>query len=362
MLNARLLPLRSDQALLRAMRPGDAAAYASGAADRAVRQYAHLPEPEYTEASATTLIRGAVRDGLQRGDLAVLTIANPATGAFAGSLALFGVDAGSVEVGFWVHPDHRGEGRAGAALALAVEFARRSGFTQLVARTVPENHTSRRVLEQSGFTQGDAIRGIAPSGREVVLLHYLRDLDPIASFPLETARLRLRLHEHADAPALQRIYSRPAVARYLLDDPWSEADAARHLSERMAKTRLDDGSTALALVIVREELVIGDVHPWLTDAQRRIAEIGWVLDPAHGSKGLATESVRTVLGLGFERYGLHRITARMDARNDASARLARRAGMRQEAHLRQDWWNKGEWTDTLIYGALTSDVPAVHSR
>ena len=45
----------------------------------------------------------------------------------------------------------------------------------------------------------------------------------------------------------------------------------------------------------------------------------------------------------------------MDARNTASAKLATRIGMQQEAHLRQDWWSKGEWTDTLIFGMLSSD-------
>ncbi len=62
-----------------------------------------------------------------------------------------------------------------------------------------------------------------------------------------------------------------------------------------------------------------------------------------------------MLELGFDHYGLHRVAAQMDARNIASARLAERAGMQREAHLRQDWWSKGEWTDTLIYGALASD-------
>ena len=32
-----------------------------------------------------------------------------------------------------------------------------------------------------------------------------------------------------------------------------------------------------------------------------------------------------------------------------------RIGMRQEAHLRKDWWSTGEWADTLIYGMLSSD-------
>ncbi|HJG81306.1 MAG TPA: GNAT family N-acetyltransferase [Brevibacterium senegalense] len=175
MLDARLLPLRNDLARLREMRLDDAHAYAAGAADAQVRTYAHLPEPEYTEASVTALISGEIRDGLRRGDLAVLTIADPDTDAFAGSLVLFGPADGAIEVGFWVHSAHRGRGRARAAVALAVEFARRCGFERVTARTVPDNHASRRVLEQAGFDGGAEERDVAPSGREAVLLHYTWD-------------------------------------------------------------------------------------------------------------------------------------------------------------------------------------------
>ncbi|MEZ5085490.1 MAG: GNAT family N-acetyltransferase [Tessaracoccus sp.] len=178
MLDANLLPLRAERVVLRAMRAADASAYATGTKDTAVRDYAHLPEPEYTEATVTALIRGSIRDGLERGDLAVLTIADPATDEFAGSLVLFGVTDDSVEVGFWVHPDHRGKGLAGASLALAVEFARGSGLTRLTARTVPENQASQSVLESVGFARGEQTHDIAPSGEEVALLHYSRQVAP----------------------------------------------------------------------------------------------------------------------------------------------------------------------------------------
>src|SRR5699024_11493582 len=95
---------------------------------------------------------------------------------------------------------------------------------------------------------------------------------------------------------------------------------------------------------------------WLTDTARGVAEIGWALDPAYGGKGFAGEAVKTVLELAFTTYGLHRVAAQMDARNEASARLAQRVGLQREAHLRQDWWSKGEWTDTLIYGVLATEV------
>src|SRR5699024_10998238 len=45
MLNAALLPLRNEHAVLRAMHTGDARAYAEGTFDASVREYAHLPEP-----------------------------------------------------------------------------------------------------------------------------------------------------------------------------------------------------------------------------------------------------------------------------------------------------------------------------
>jgi len=154
------------------MRRGDAAAYAAGTADPLVRRWAHLPEPTYTEASVALLIDGAVREGLDRGDLAVLAIADRETDCFAGSLVLFDVADGKAEVGFWLHPDHRGRGHATEGLELAVKLARRSGLHRLTARSVLDNRASQRVLELAGFTREAEERSVAPSGREILAVHY----------------------------------------------------------------------------------------------------------------------------------------------------------------------------------------------
>lgn len=172
---------------------------------------------------------------------------------------------------------------------------------------------------------------------------------------LTTDRLRLRLHTPGDAGALCALYSQKDVSRYLLDDPWTEEDAVRHVADRCVKTGMDGDSGALAVVIERDGQVAGDVLLWWTDREHRVAEIGWVLDPAYGGRGLAREAVSAVLDLAFRRYQMHRVAAQMDARNYSSAKLAAAIGMTREAHLRQDWWNKGEWTDTVIYGVLAED-------
>ncbi|MBY3988527.1 GNAT family N-acetyltransferase [Rhodococcus fascians] len=54
-----------------------------------------------------------------------------------------------VEVGYWVHPDHWGNGYAGSMLSQAREIV---GDLALVATVARGNAASRRVLEKAGFT------------------------------------------------------------------------------------------------------------------------------------------------------------------------------------------------------------------
>nr|WP_228498714.1 GNAT family protein [Plantibacter sp. VKM Ac-2876] len=172
---------------------------------------------------------------------------------------------------------------------------------------------------------------------------------------MSTDRLVLRPHEPSDADWLLSVYSRPDVATYLLDDPWTEEVAQRKSAERLTRIGLDSPARALTLIVEHEGAPVGEVLLWYTDHERGVAEIGWVLDPEHGGKGFASEAVGAVLDLAFSTPGMHRVAAQMDGRNTTSARLAERVGMRREAHLRQDWWNKGEWTDTVVFGMLASD-------
>lgn len=355
MLDATTLPITLDNTRLRPLSEQDADAYAAGTKDDAVRRFGHLPEPDYTPESVRRMIREEVAAGLSSGTLAVLTLADAETDRFVGSVVLFDVSAEAAEVGFWIHPDARGEGHARRGLELASRLAHNSGLQSLTARTLPENKPSQRCLTNAGFREVERRVGTTPAGQQEELFHYRRDLAPGTQWPLVTQRLRLRLHEASDAEWLHELYSRPEVARYLLDEPWTAEVTRDKLAERLAKIDIDGETGALALVIEHDGVPIGDVALWLTDHEHRQGEIGWVLDPAHGGQGFASEAVRAVLALGFDHYRLHRITAQMDARNSASAALARRIGLRLEAHHVQDWFSKGEWTDTLVYARLASE-------
>lgn len=172
---------------------------------------------------------------------------------------------------------------------------------------------------------------------------------------IRTERLLLRTYRAGDVDAMHGYYSDPSVCQHLLHEPWDRATTEETVLKRTRRTSLHGPDPAIALVVEHDGVVVGDVAAWACDATGCRAEIGWVFDPRHAGKGYATEAVRALIDLVFGQPDLHRIVARMDARNTASARLCERVGMVREAHLRRDLWTKGEWADTVTYGLLATD-------
>lgn len=179
--------------------------------------------------------------------------------------------------------------------------------------------------------------------------------------PLRTERLVLREVRDADVDAVLGYCSDDEVTRYL---PFGSLDR-EGVQARMERWRADlardpaddpDRDWALTLVVDHDATVVGDVMLRLKAGEvMTLAEVGYVFSPAAGGRGLATEAARAIVDLAFEHLGCHRVFAQLDPRNTASARLCERIGMRHEALLRQDWWSKGEWTDTAVWGLLRSE-------
>ncbi|MDP9231451.1 MAG: GNAT family N-acetyltransferase, partial [Actinomycetota bacterium] len=61
----------------------------------------------------------------------------------------------------------------------------------------------------------------------------------------------------------------------------------------------------------------------------------------------------------FEDLRLHRVIGRAEARNVASARVLEKLGMRQEAHLIENEYVKGEWQSELVYAILDREWRAI---
>jgi len=179
-------------------------------------------------------------------------------------------------------------------------------------------------------------------------------------YPIVTERLVLRPFAGADLDALVPIHSDPGVVRYLYG-PARDRDELRDVlaqkAQRTVLAKEGDGLNLAAVIADTGELV-GDVSLEWRSEPHRLAEIGYLLNPAFTGRGYATEAARALLRLGFDGLGAHRIIGRLDARNTASARVLERLGMRREAHLVENELVKGEWTDELVYAMLDREWAA----
>jgi RimJ/RimL family protein N-acetyltransferase len=171
--------------------------------------------------------------------------------------------------------------------------------------------------------------------------------------PLRTARLELHPLTIADLDDHQRLFGDPKVVRYLYDEPLDRAAAAEHLGRRLSATLPDEGSW-LNLAVRHDGRYLGEVGVTLVSRVHRQCEIGYVFLPDAAGQGYATEAAGAMVRVAFELLDAHRVAGRLDARNDASARLLERLGMQRQAHLRENELVKGEWTDELVYAFTES--------
>ncbi len=169
-----------------------------------------------------------------------------------------------------------------------------------------------------------------------------------------SSRLELRPLVVADAPALHRYRSRLDVCRYIYSEPLPLSDIVTRLEGPWSRQRVEHEGEGVSLAVVRRDtgVLIGDVVLMWVSERDRLGEIGWVLSPEHSGRGYATEATHRLLHVAFDEWQLHRVIARVDARNEASHRVARHLGLREEAHLVSNEWFKGEWTSEVDYALL----------
>ena len=179
------------------------------------------------------------------------------------------------------------------------------------------------------------------------------------SYPIETERLLLRPITPDDVDDLHSYQSIPEVCRYIPPEPRTREQVLERINTTY-RSALDEAGQYLNVAAERraDGRVIGDLVLFWHSAEHKSGEIGYVFHPDVAGQGYATEACRAVLALAVEGLGLHRVTARIDARNRPSAALARRLGMRQEAHLIENEWFKGEWTDEIDFAILDREWQA----
>ena len=180
---------------------------------------------------------------------------------------------------------------------------------------------------------------------------------------LTSARLLLRRLQRDDAGALCAYRSLPEVARYQSWDSFGPDDAAR-LIESQSTAEPDIPGTWFQLAIVEAATgdVIGDCGLHCRKEDPRQTEIGITLSPQHQGRRYAAETVECLLDYLFGSLDKHRVFASTDVLNRPAVALFRQLGFRQEAHLVENLWFKGQWGSEYLFALLKREWVERHAQ
>jgi RimJ/RimL family protein N-acetyltransferase len=173
---------------------------------------------------------------------------------------------------------------------------------------------------------------------------------------LTSDRLELRKLREDDAEGLCAYRSLPEVARYQSWESFGLEDAVR-LIESQSEIEPGIPGTWLQLAIVNAAggVVIGDCGLHFRKEDPRQVEIGITLSPRFQGHGYAGEAVECVLEYVFGRLDIHRVFASIDVLNLSAIGLFGRLGFRQEAHLVENVWFKGQWGSEHVFALLKGE-------
>jgi len=175
--------------------------------------------------------------------------------------------------------------------------------------------------------------------------------------PLADEVVLLRLPGEADAAAIAAACRDPEIARWIpVPVPYTPADA------RSFVAGVGDGWAAgTDLTFAIEErasgALAGMIGLHVAGAPGRVS-VGYWLAPGARGRGLATRAVRLLAAWAFADPALERLELMTRVGNEASGRVALRAGFRREGILRRYLPYRGAPVDAVMYARLRDDEPA----
>lgn len=178
-----------------------------------------------------------------------------------------------------------------------------------------------------------------------------------AGFPtLRTKRLVLREFQSSDAQAVFEIFSYDSVTRYHNVDTMTEIEQAERIVAGRVRLFPNQWGVRWAITLIDDvDKVIGSCGLYMANKEFRSTEIGFELHPDYWRRGLMSETLNTVLNLGFSErffFELNRVQALTSLENTASISLLRKFGFQPEGILREyGYWNN-RFHDLRMYSLL----------
>jgi RimJ/RimL family protein N-acetyltransferase len=365
--------IRVDELLLRRWRAADAEAVTRACSDPVLQFWSgSLPDPYTIEHGREFVSKIAPRAFDTRADFSY-AVADIRTGEFLGSVAIHNPDT-RPELGYWSAPWARG----GRVTERASRPLLRWAFDDLGAPAVEwtakvGNQASRLTGLRLGFRMVGRLP--ATTGRPERWLAVLRpgdltaagaELDPVVRRQarvfggpqpvLEAGPVRLRPPRLSDRTGLVAAQRDPEVIRWFGGpEPYTMTDATRYV-ESEAPLDWARGTEATFTVAGPDDVYAGTADLRIGHDDAAVGEIGYMIAAHARGRGWAVAAVRALAAWGFGPLGLTRIQWRAEVGNEASRRVAEKAGFTMEGLVRSAVSGRARRIDHWIGSLLATDV------
>lgn len=173
---------------------------------------------------------------------------------------------------------------------------------------------------------------------------------------IQSRRLTLRELNKNDLQEVHSYASDPEVVRYMDWGPNTKEETKAFIRRTLSSQKDEPRHKfTLAITLKREGSLIGGCGLNITSLKDKVGWLGYCLNRHFWHRGYATETAEALIEFGFQKLGLHRLSATVDPNNIASQRVLEKIGMQREGHLREHRWTKGEWRDSLVYAILENE-------
>ena len=148
------------------------------------------------------------------------------------------------------------------------------------------------------------------------------------------------------------------VQRYTMVPVPVPAGFEREWLERYEEGRADGTREGFAIVD-DDGSFLGLALAFAIDSEGREVELGYALTPAARGRGVATWALRELTEWAVRQLDPARIQLQISADNEASKRVAERAGYVYEGTLRSVHFKQGNRQDLEVWSRIAGDAPGV---
>jgi len=173
-------------------------------------------------------------------------------------------------------------------------------------------------------------------------------------------RIMLREYQKEDLPFMREWVNNPAIVKYLADIflfPHTLVETESFLNARLENK--NPAVQGFVIADINTGAYLGQIDFSSIDWKNRKVMFGIVLGREENlSRGYGSEAIGVLLRFAFREMGLNRVALDVKAGNDRGIACYRKCGFREEGRMRDDYFQDGQYGDTIRMSILRREWEA----